>query len=216
LDLPDEKSSFECLYSILQPRLDAQFLPKGGGARGSDSSSTYIITTKIRLIIVLRYFAGGSVYNIMLVHGVSLQSVYNSIWGVVDVINVTAKLKYQVPDHEQQREIAAGFCAQSEAGFDSVVGAIDGLVVCTIMLTLSECKHMNCGQANFRCHQKDKYGLNLQAICEHNLKFWGVEMKWSAATSNYMAWVTLSLNIELENNVGKFIREVLSLAIAQM
>ncbi len=96
-------------------------------------------------------------YDIMLVHGVSLQSVYNSVWGVVDVINVTAELKYQVPDHEQQREIAAGFCARSGAGFDSVVGAIDGLVVCTIMPTLSECKHMNCGQANFRCHRKDKY-----------------------------------------------------------
>jgi hypothetical protein len=30
-------------------------------------------------------------------------------------------------------------------------------------------------------------------------------MKWPAATSDYMAWVTSSLNIELENNVGKFI-----------
>jgi hypothetical protein len=31
-------------------------------------------------------------------------------------------------------------------------------------------------------------------------------MKWPAATSDYMAWVTSSLNIELENNVGKFIK----------
>jgi hypothetical protein len=145
------------------------------------------------------------VYNIMLVHGISLQSVYNSVWGVVDAINVTVELKYQVPDHEQQREIAAGFCARSRAGFDSVVEAIDGLVVCTIMPSLSVCKHMNCGQANFRCNQKDKYGLNLQAICDHNLKFWWVEMKWPAVTSDYMTWVTSSLNIELENNVGKFI-----------
>jgi hypothetical protein len=30
-------------------------------------------------------------------------------------------------------------------------------------------------------------------------------MKWPAATSDYMAWVTSSLNIELENNAGKFI-----------
>jgi hypothetical protein len=64
---------------------------------------------------------------------------------------------------------------------------------------------MNCGQANFRCHLKDKYGLNLRAICDHNLKFWWVEMKWPVATSNYMARVTSSLNIELENNVGKLI-----------
>jgi hypothetical protein len=40
------------------------------------------------------------VYDIMQVHSISLQSVYNGIWGDVDVINVTAELKYQVPDHE--------------------------------------------------------------------------------------------------------------------
>jgi hypothetical protein len=36
---------------------------------------------------------------------------------------------------------------------------------------------------------------------------WWVEIKWPAATSDYMAWVTSYLNIELENNVGKFIKE---------
>lgn len=56
-------------------------------------------------------------------------------------------------------------------------------------------------QTNFRCHRKDKYGLNLQAICDHNLKFIWAEMKWPAATSDYMAWVTTSLNLSLENNI---------------
>ena len=56
-------------------------------------------------------------------------------------------------------------------------------------------------QSNFRCHRKDKYGLNLQAICDHNLKFIWAEMKWPAATSNYMAWVTTSLNLSLEKNI---------------
>jgi hypothetical protein len=42
-----KKSSFESLYSILQRRSDAQFLPNEGGTRGLDSSSTYIITMKI-------------------------------------------------------------------------------------------------------------------------------------------------------------------------
>ncbi len=34
-----------------------------------------------------------------------------------------------------------------------------------------------------------------------NLKFIWAEMKWPAATSNYMVWVTTSLNILLENNI---------------
>jgi len=86
-----------------------------------------------------------------------------------------------------------------------VVGAIDGLVVCTVMPTLAECEAMSCGQSNFRCHRKDKYGLNLQAICDHNLKFRWIEMKWPAATSDYMAWVTSSLAMELERDVGMLI-----------
>jgi hypothetical protein len=154
---------------------------------------------------VLCYFAGGSVYDIMLVHGVSLVSIYVSVWGVVDAINSTPELDFHFPNHEQQQEIAAGFCRRSGAGFNNVVVAIDGLVLCTLMPSLSECLCMNRRQANFRCHRKDKYGLNLQAICNHNLKFTWIEMKWPAATSDYMVWVTSSLAIELDNDVEKLI-----------
>jgi hypothetical protein len=69
------KTSFESLYDILRPRLDAEFLPSGrGGDRVHHSS--YYISTKICLSMALHYFVGGSVYDIMQVHRVSLQSVY--------------------------------------------------------------------------------------------------------------------------------------------
>jgi hypothetical protein len=71
------------------------------------------------------------------------------VWGVVDAINSTPELDFHFPNHEQQQEIAAGFCRRSGAGFDNVVGAIDGLMVCTLMPSLSECLFMNCGQTNF-------------------------------------------------------------------
>ncbi len=125
------------------------FYPLGGGKHGHHS--TYIISLKIRLSIALHYFAGGSVYDIMLVHRVSLVSIYVSMWGVVDAINSTPELDFHFPNHEQQQKIAAGFCRWSGAGFDNVVGAINGLVVCTLMPSLSECLFMNCGQAN-QCH----------------------------------------------------------------
>ena len=189
------KSSFNRLYTILQPQLDCIF---GGGARGCNSA--YHISTKCRLSMALRYFAGGSPYDIMQVHGVCHVSVLESVWGVVDAINATTFFDYSFPSHEQQRKIAAGFKAKSGADFNNVVGAIDGLVICTRMPNLAESIAMNIGQTNFRCHRKDKYGLNLQAICDHNLKFTWVDMKWPAATSDYMAWVTSSLYRALENN----------------
>ena len=138
------KISFQRLYTTLQPELDAVFFPKGGGERGMNSQ--YNICTKLRLSMAIRFFSGACPYDIMLVHGVSLTLVYASVWGVVNAINMKKELGYCFPNHEQQREIAAGFLKRSGAGFNKVVGAIDGLVICTLMPSLSECSAINCGQ----------------------------------------------------------------------
>ena len=192
------KKSFDKLFAKLQPQLGAIFLTGGGGTRGIHSA--YHISTKCRLSMALRYFAGGCPYDIMQVHGVSHVSVFVSVWGVVDAINATKYFNYSFPSHRQQRKIAAAFQAKSGAGFDNVVGAIDGLVICTRMPTLAECVAMNVGQVNFRCHRKDKYGMNLQAICDHNLRIMWADMRYPAATSDYMAWVTSKLHRMLEDN----------------
>jgi hypothetical protein len=118
------KSSFENLYAIIQHWLEDEFLPRGGGACGLLGSS-YIISTKIRLSIALRYFADGAIYDIMLVHGISSQSVYDSVWGVIDVINNTPELDFHFPSKEQQHEIAAGF----------VHGVVPGLIMWLVQLT---------------------------------------------------------------------------------
>ncbi len=85
----------------------------------------------------------------MITHGVSLASVYDSVWGVVDAINMNKELGYCFPNHKQQSKIAAGFLRRSGAGFNNVVGAIDGLIVCTLMPSLAECNIINCGQVRF-------------------------------------------------------------------
>ncbi|KAL7540732.1 hypothetical protein ACHAWF_006765 [Thalassiosira exigua] len=40
----------------------------------------------------------------------------------------------------------------------------------------------------------------MQAICDHTLKFFWVEIQWPAATSDYMAWTTSALCRMLEEN----------------
>jgi hypothetical protein len=91
------KISFHRLYTTLQPQLDAVFFPKGGGERGT--MSPYNIGTKLRLSIALRFFSGGCPYYIMITHGISLASVYDSVWGVVDAINMNKELAYCFPNH---------------------------------------------------------------------------------------------------------------------
>ena len=133
--------------------------------------SRYLIDTKTRLSIAIRFFAGADPCDVMQVHDVSLTSVYYTVWGVIEAINACDYLRYKFPNHEEQKEIARGFGLKSGAGFKKVIGAIDGLVICILLPCLSICRSLECGQVNFRCHWKDKYGLNLQATCDLCLKF---------------------------------------------
>ena len=125
--LQDEKGDISSLAYHSTTPFGCHIFPRWWGDRGTNS--TYNINTKLRLSMVIRYFAGGCPLDIMQTHGVSLTSVYASVWGVVDAINSTSELGYPFPSHERQREIAKGFHSLSRAGFDKVIGALDGIVI---------------------------------------------------------------------------------------
>ena len=135
------------------------------------------------------------------IYQLGLSSVYVSELGVIDAIKSRDKLKYSFPDHDNQRKIAKGFTSKSGEGFNNVVGAIGGLLICTCMPPLHVCKYLSCGQTNFRCHRKDKFGLNMQAICDDELRFTWAEIKWPGASSDYLAWMTSWLCKMLEDNI---------------
>ena len=50
------------------------------------------------------------------------------------------------------------------------------------------------------CSRKDKYGLNMQAMCDHHLRFTWIDIRWPGISSDYMAWVTSKLCDTLEKN----------------
>ena len=69
--------TFLILHETLQERLEEEFnvqkRTRGGVLNGE-------IPRKLWLSAVIRYFAGASIYNIILTHSMSKQSVYNSVW----------------------------------------------------------------------------------------------------------------------------------------
>ena len=79
------------------------------------------ISTSVCLALALRYFAGGSPYDLMLKYGVSHSSLFDSVWIVVEAIKNECEfdIKY-TSSHEEQRQIAHEF--------DNCVGAIDGIL----------------------------------------------------------------------------------------
>ena len=42
----------------------------------------------------------------------------------------------------------------------------------------------------------------MQAICDHNLKFSWIDIRWPGVSSDYMAWVTSTLCNNLEEDVS--------------
>ena len=117
-----EYASFRVLHKMLQPRLRHN--------SGAKAARNGFIDSTIRLSCALRYFAGGSAYDIALVHGVSHSEVFNSIWRVVDAVMECNDLAFSFPvDHDAQQQLALEFKKKSAASFPNCVGAVDGMLL---------------------------------------------------------------------------------------
>ena len=108
------------------------------------------ITTSVRLACALRYFAGGSAYDIMVVYGISHTEVFESVWYVVEAVNNCSEFTLEYPaDHAAQRQIAAEFCYASTVDFDNCAGAIDGILIWIQKPTKSDSDRSGVGQKKF-------------------------------------------------------------------
>ena len=81
--------------------------------------------------MALRWFARGEPMDIMQTHGVGYDEVYNSVWNVVDAVNLCPHLAIKFPNHEQQQTIADGFKKKLWVNSDNCFGCIDGMLVWT-------------------------------------------------------------------------------------
>jgi hypothetical protein len=98
------------------------------------------ILTSVRLASALRWFSGGSIYDIMTTFGISHTEAMDSCWYVVDAINKIDALQFSYPNnHDDQRAIAAAFKDVSAAEFECCAGAIDGILVWIHKPTQKDC-----------------------------------------------------------------------------
>ncbi len=140
--------SFWHLHAILLPYIKTatdkkvSYERKGGRDGGNYSLPPIpngVISPSMRLGAAIRYFSGGSPYDIMCVFGVSYSEVLSSVWIVVDAINQCSQFEISYPDSlEEQRAIAAGFEAASTPGIKNCAGAIDGILIWMLKPSLKE------------------------------------------------------------------------------
>lgn len=164
------KESFTEVVDILDPKLGQ----KHPNQRGKDVNGP--ITNETRLAMALRWFAGGSKYDIACNHGVGVGQVYDSVWMVVDAIHETSSLDISFPSsHVEQQSMADQFKEKSGCGFGNCVAAVDGMLVWTSRPTeKTDNMGMGIGPGKFFCGRKYKFGL--KAVCGPNKRF--LDVTW--------------------------------------
>lgn len=153
--------AFEALYRIILPGLK-EFAEKHRISMSfEEKDSTYRppngpILPRVRLACAIRYFAGGSAYDIALTYGISCSVVHESVSIVADVINHhSPDLAIKFPEnHDNQQRIATGFLTKSYAGFSTVVGALDGLLIWIHKPSDDQCKETKVGAKKYMCGRK--------------------------------------------------------------
>ncbi|KAG7363561.1 DDE superfamily endonuclease [Nitzschia inconspicua] len=147
------------------------------------------ICSSVRLACAIRYFAGGSPYDISVMYGLSYSTTMSCVWAVVDAINHHKEFFIEYPEsHDEQRSIAEGFKKASTPGIDICAGAVDGILIWTNKPTVDECNFLGVGQKKFLCGRKHKFGLNCQAVSDARGRFLDISIVYGGATSDCLAF----------------------------
>ena len=91
-----------------------------------------------------------------------------------------------------------GFKEKSKVGFSCCAGCIDGMLLWIEKPNDFECQRANCGSKKFFCGRKHKFGLNMQAVCDHEGRFLDVSIAHPASTSDHLCFATSTLKEKLE------------------
>ena len=90
----------------------------------------------------------------MQVYDIGLAPLFLSVSKVIDNVNDTQEFRYKFPDHAKQKEIVQAFSQKCKAGFNMVIGAIDGLLIWTLMPPLSVCRFLMLDKPTFDANAK--------------------------------------------------------------
>jgi hypothetical protein len=101
----------------------------------------------------------------MSVYGVLYTIILDSVWCVVEAVNQVPEFYIEYPkSHIKQKAIVKEFEEKSDVGFFNCTGCIDGILIWPHKPLEKDAEMSGVGRKQFLCGQKDKFGLNFQAI----------------------------------------------------
>ena len=196
-----QHSTFKALADEICPYVIDASGQKGGPKRFVPNGP---ISPDVRLACAIRWFAGGSAYDLMTTYGIDHSDTIRSYWYVVDAINSHPKFKieYYPKNHDKQRQIASGFEKVSRAGFKCCAGAIvDGILIWIHKPSKKDFMDVGCNDGKFMCFRKSKFGLNCQAVCDVRGRILDISIIYPGSTSGCLAFEGMSRFHQLENGL---------------
>ena len=186
-----DEHSFWHLHKVLYGTDDINKRCRGATVNGPVLNSS-------RLSMALRWMAGGDKYDIAGNHGVGVNLVMESVWEIVNLVNTNSDLGIKFPkSYAAQQKVADGFAVKSSPQFNNCVGCIDGMLIWTDRPSENVKCGANVGSAKFFCGRKKKFGLVLQAMCDHHRRFIDIDISKPASTSDYLTFCTCDLLSQL-------------------
>ena len=205
--------SFQRLHELLEDGIErARLNQRGYEVKGGREGGSYLpppipngkIERSVRLACALRYFAGGSPYDIMGKYFISYSEVLESVWYVVQAVNELQIFDIKYPESaEEQRKIARQFQSVSSANFNICAGAIDGILIWIKKPTSANANRAGSGQMRFLCGRKGKFGLNCQAVSDVRGRFLDISIGYGGSSSDCLAFEASSLYQRCENGLMK-------------
>jgi hypothetical protein len=181
---------FGPLFQLIKPNLEEGVPLKKGQLGYFDRSPNGPIDLATCLAVAIPFFAGGEGCDISVMFGISQSSLFNCIDIVVDGINGCEEMDITFPlDHTKQGKIARRFRGKLPlAGFSTCVGCIDGILIWMHKPRKADCKEAGVEETKFFCGRKHKFGLNLQAFCNHKKRFISISILYGVLTSDHLAF----------------------------
>jgi hypothetical protein len=132
------------------------------------------IIPEICLYCTLRWLAGGSYLDVTDVAGISQPSFYRVVWKTIYAIVKAPELSIKWPKTGQEiRDAISGFTSISDNGvISNCAGVGDGFL---LRIRVPNKKEVGNVRSFFSGHYQC-YGINIQAVCDHNSRFIYISM----------------------------------------
>ncbi len=114
------------------------------------------------------FFAGGSPYELTMLHGILCSLVYENVWIVVDAINQCNELAFKFSrSYQEQHCLARKFGKKFAVGFDCCVAVLDCILNCSEKPTCQYCTQATCEETKCYGGWKKTFGLNMTATGDY-------------------------------------------------